>query len=100
MFYKVVFVSFVFVLFVLMFIILVLICLLSVSFIWHLLVVYKAIFALEVPVIICFNYNKARHKFYTYPKPQKPSIIHKIKRKDFNTNVINVINKDLGKKQA
>jgi hypothetical protein len=73
---------------------------LPVPFIWRLLVACKAILALRVPVIICFNYNKARHRSYACPKPQKSDIIHKIKKKDFNTNVTNVINKDLKKEQA
>jgi hypothetical protein len=73
---------------------------LSASFIWRLSVAYKAIFALKVPIIICFNYSKTRHKSCACPKPQKPSIIYKIKRENFNTNVINVINKDLEKEQA
>jgi hypothetical protein len=95
--YKVVSVSFALALFVLTFIILVLTRLLPASFIWRLLVACETTLALRVSVIICFNYNKVRHKFCVCPKPQKPGIIHKIKEKDSDTNVINVINKDLGK---
>jgi hypothetical protein len=97
MFYKVVLVFFAFALFALTFTILVLIRLLPALFIWRLLVACETIFVLRVSVIICFNYSKIKHKFCVCPKPQKPGIIHKIKEKDSDINVIDIINKDLGK---
>jgi hypothetical protein len=98
--YKVVSVFFALALFALMFIILILTRLSLVFFIWHLLVVCKTTFVLRVPVITCFNCGKVRYKSCACSKPQKPSIIYEIKEKDFNTNVTNIIDKDLGKEQA